>query len=167
MAEVRFRVRITQAARLAGVHKTTILRALKSGKLSATEGHDGARRIDIAELERVYGQLRTGAAPVAEAVARTGALPSENVELVAELRRQIEELRRDFEAREAKLERELEAERTERRELVQVVAKLRLEHHPAPATPRAPRPRRQEKPAPDPAPAPGLFDLALGLLRRR
>jgi len=43
-----------QAARLTGTSKTTITRAIKAGRLSATRRDDGGYRIDPAELARVY-----------------------------------------------------------------------------------------------------------------
>ena len=43
-----------QAAKLAGVGKTTLTRAIKSGRLSADRRDDGSYRIDPAELARVY-----------------------------------------------------------------------------------------------------------------
>lgn len=43
-----------QAARLAGMSKTTLTRAIKAGRLSASRRDDGSYAIDPAELERVY-----------------------------------------------------------------------------------------------------------------
>ena len=43
-----------QAARAAGVSKTSIHRAIKSGKLSASREADASYKIDPAELFRVY-----------------------------------------------------------------------------------------------------------------
>jgi excisionase family DNA binding protein len=43
-----------QAARLTGLGKTTITRAIKAGRLSATRRDDGSYEIDPAELHRVY-----------------------------------------------------------------------------------------------------------------
>lgn len=43
-----------QAARLTGTSKTTITRAIKAGRLSATRRDDGSYGIDPAELSRVY-----------------------------------------------------------------------------------------------------------------
>lgn len=43
-----------QAAKLANVGKTTLTRAIKSGRLSAERMADGSYRIDPAELSRVY-----------------------------------------------------------------------------------------------------------------
>jgi hypothetical protein len=47
-------VSLGQAAKLAGLGKTTLARAIKSGRLSATRRDDGGYQIDISELERVY-----------------------------------------------------------------------------------------------------------------
>jgi hypothetical protein len=47
-------VSLGQAARLAGVDKTTLTRAIKAGRLSATRRDDGGYLIDPAELSRVY-----------------------------------------------------------------------------------------------------------------
>ncbi len=43
-----------QAARLTGTSKTTLTRAIKAGRLSASRREDGGYRIDPAELSRVY-----------------------------------------------------------------------------------------------------------------
>ena len=45
---------IAQAARTAGVARSTIYAHLRSGKLSATRTPTGERRIDTSELTRVY-----------------------------------------------------------------------------------------------------------------
>jgi hypothetical protein len=45
---------LTEAAKLTGKDKTTIHRAMKSGRLSFIVGDDGDRQIDPAELERVF-----------------------------------------------------------------------------------------------------------------
>ena len=46
------------AAQHTGTSKSTILRAIKSGRLSATRLEDGTYEIDAAELERVYPAQR-------------------------------------------------------------------------------------------------------------
>ncbi len=46
---------IAQAARTAGVARSTIYSHLRSGKLSAIRTPTGERRIDTSELTRVYG----------------------------------------------------------------------------------------------------------------
>lgn len=45
---------VGQAARLVGCGKTTITRAIKSGRISAERLDDGSYRIDGSELMRVY-----------------------------------------------------------------------------------------------------------------
>jgi hypothetical protein len=47
-------ISLGQAAKLAGVGKTTLSRAIKAGKLSASRRDDGSYEIDPAELSRVY-----------------------------------------------------------------------------------------------------------------
>ena len=49
---------IVQAARTAGVARSTIYSHLRAGKLSATRTPTGERRIDTSELARVYGTVR-------------------------------------------------------------------------------------------------------------
>jgi excisionase family DNA binding protein len=48
-----------QAADLTGKHRSTIIRAIESGRLSATRDELGHHLIDPAELERAYGTLRS------------------------------------------------------------------------------------------------------------
>jgi predicted site-specific integrase-resolvase len=54
---------LSEAARLAGRNQSTIHRAMKAGRLSYTTDEAGERRVDVAELERVFGirtsELRT------------------------------------------------------------------------------------------------------------
>lgn len=57
-----------QAAKLAGVGKTTLTRAINSGRLSAQRQDNGSYRIDPAELSRVY-EIRI---ETPETVAATG-----------------------------------------------------------------------------------------------
>ena len=48
-----------QAAKATGKAKTTIQRAVKSGKISATKSDSGAYDIDPSELHRVYSAIGT------------------------------------------------------------------------------------------------------------
>ena len=53
----------TQAAKAAGIGRSTLYRYLSKGKLSTTQHPKGGRGIDTAELERVFGPLeQTGTA---------------------------------------------------------------------------------------------------------
>ncbi len=81
-------VSVRMAAALAGKDRSTILRAIESGKLSATKNDFGRFLIEPAELERVYGMLRP--APVhldvvhEDAPLDTGA-PARELELMREM----------------------------------------------------------------------------------
>ena len=85
------------AARAVGVHKATLHRAVKSGRLSARRNEDGTYAIDAAELSRVYDvqPLATVAAVVAcdspQLGSATAATPSptNNLQLIDELRSQL------------------------------------------------------------------------------
>lgn len=46
---------ISEAAKLVGRDRKTLYRAIKEGRLSATQDATGARQVDIAELVRVFG----------------------------------------------------------------------------------------------------------------
>jgi hypothetical protein len=55
---------LATAAAACGVNKSTVLRAIKSGKISATRNEHSEWQIDPAELHRVYPPIaRTAAAP--------------------------------------------------------------------------------------------------------
>lgn len=56
-------VNVTEAARLAGVSRPTLYRRMESGKLSFTLDANNERRVDTAELLRVFGKLRDADTP--------------------------------------------------------------------------------------------------------
>lgn len=60
---------LREAARQVGVSRQSIYRLVSQGKLSATVGHDGQKRIDTAELLRVFGSLTPRQPETAETVA--------------------------------------------------------------------------------------------------
>jgi Helix-turn-helix domain len=76
-----------QAAKAADVSKTTIQRAIKSGRLSASRQDDGSYVIDPAELHRVFPRDGHGDSEMARSVTvnATGELRAE----IAGLREQI------------------------------------------------------------------------------
>jgi hypothetical protein len=51
---------LAEAAKLTGRNQSSIHRAMKAGRLSYTKNEVGERRIDVAELERVFGNLKIG-----------------------------------------------------------------------------------------------------------
>ena len=100
----------TAAALVAGVNRSTIARAVKSGRLSATKSATGERCIDQAELLRVFGPFQ-GVAP---ALAPALPVPDQSI-LVEVLRDQL----RQSQDREARLLAMLEGEQSARRDLEQ------------------------------------------------
>jgi hypothetical protein len=46
---------LAEAARLCGRNRSTIHRAMQTGRLSYTKTAGGERRVEVAELERVFG----------------------------------------------------------------------------------------------------------------
>jgi hypothetical protein len=97
---------LTQAATATGKSKSTINRAIKSGKLSAKRHEDGSYSIDGAELSRVFrfgthsGSKWVSPEPPAEPV-RTATLEAENAALRAALDREreaLDDLRADRDA---------------------------------------------------------------------
>lgn len=63
-------VSISEAATLVGRDRKTLYRAIKEGRLSATQGVTGSRQVDIAELARVFGVF-----PVARDSGETAEMP--------------------------------------------------------------------------------------------
>ena len=86
---------LSQAAKAAGKSKSTINRAIKSGKLSATRHDDGSYTIDGSELSRAFqigtpkGSEWISATPQTEPVG-TAVLEVENAALRAALDRERE-----------------------------------------------------------------------------
>lgn len=116
---------INAAARAASVARSTIQRAIKTGRLSAVSTATGERSIDLAELLRVFGPLpqtrpeRAAALPPAAASDATG-----EATLVGVLQDQLQQaLERERQAIDRAQEREsrllalLETEQQARREL--------------------------------------------------
>ena len=115
-------VGVTQAAKMTGRDPSTIFRALRTGRLSYTKDEAGNRRIDIAELERLYPLVKrpdaepTNGAIRAPARARTGT-PAGEVEALRLLVAAKDEALRDLRARVDAIEARLDASEAERRQL--------------------------------------------------
>ena len=107
-------VTIAQAARTAGVARSTIYSHLRSGKLSATRTPTGERRIDTSELSRVYGPVgHTTQSDVVSSTPHNAAL----------LQAKIESL----EAQNKLLRDEVQAGREEKAKLLDVISQGLLE----------------------------------------
>ena len=79
---------VTSAAAAAGINKTTLLRAIKAGRISAQRDETGSWQIDAAELHRVFPlpTVATDHSAAAERDAITNALVSELCEIIVNLR---------------------------------------------------------------------------------
>jgi hypothetical protein len=95
------------AVELTGKDRSTLTRAIESGKLSATKNEHGRYLVDPAELERVYGTLRTPALQInavpEDAQAMQSAALARELELTREMLTQERVLR---EREQASFERE-------------------------------------------------------------
>lgn len=114
---------LQQAATVTGKAKSTIQRAIKSGKLSASRNSDGSYSIDSSELARVYPLQATGSDPP---TMKQDATHERNNE-TALLQLKIELLQMQLEqAKETTndLRRRLDASDAERRQLLNL-----LQHH--------------------------------------
>ena len=110
---------LTAAAQAAGVNRSTVARALKNGRLSATNNEMGERCIDTAELMRVFGPLK------ADAQANAHHLPMQAIGVDALVKVLQEQLRHATEREQQGRERELrllamlEVEQAARRDMEQ------------------------------------------------
>ncbi|WP_313138105.1 hypothetical protein [Paracoccus jeotgali] len=90
---------LSQAAKATGKSKSTLNRAIKSGKLSAARNDDGTFSIDPAELFRAFPERASDPTPERPAVqAGTGELQSRVNTLEALLQKEREALEREREA---------------------------------------------------------------------
>ena len=111
-----------QAARAAGRSKTTIHRAIKSGRLSAAKTERGGYEIDPAELSRAYPATGNGSVPLEQSVTE------DRIESPAELRGERDRFRALAEERAETirdLRARLDAEAEERRRLTTLLTDQR------------------------------------------
>lgn len=104
-----------EAADLVGMSKTSILKAIKTGRLSATKNTDGEWRIEPVELFRVYAPVGSGTQqPSAESVREDTPNKEDNPRLeLLYLRERLAEKDETI----ADLRKRLDAEAEERRRL--------------------------------------------------
>jgi hypothetical protein len=116
-----------EAARAIGRSKTTLGRAIKSGRISAARGEDGSYLIDPAELHRVFAVTRDGHPRMERSVTLNGPEPAPSPEtlalrqLLADREETIRDLRQRLDAEAEERRREAE----ERRRLTMLLADQR------------------------------------------
>jgi hypothetical protein len=89
---------LASAAAATGANRSTILRAIKAGRLSAQRDAQGGWEVDPAELHRVFPPLPAAAAAAQETAQRDAladALVTELRGVIADLRQDREDLRQD------------------------------------------------------------------------
>ena len=129
--------KLAAAAKAVGRDKTTVLRAIKAGKLSgARDPVTGGWMVEPAELHRFYG---TAALAVADATAQHGDATARHDDATAELRARLvdkDALVAELRETNADLRRRLDAEAEERRRLTAVLSDLRAATPPPAAAAR-------------------------------
>lgn len=133
---------VAEAARRAGVERTTLYRKLQKGELSVTTDGAGGKLIDAAELLRLYPDADV-LTPIDELInspeqqhASEADAPVLRQELalrerrVAELERQLEQVRRDKDDVIDDLRRRLDSESEERRRLTAILTDQRVTERP-------------------------------------
>jgi|SRR5204863_3473263 len=125
---------LSEAAKLTGRNQSTIHRAMKAGRPSYAVGEGGERRIDTAELDRVFGIKVNGAMP--DAMAQPVQRHIAQADDIALLREQLgdrDETIRDLRAR-------LDASEQERRTVQAQLTALLSDQRPPEASPPATAP---------------------------
>jgi hypothetical protein len=118
---------LSEAARLTGRNQSTIHRAMKTGRLSYTVDDAGERRIDTAELDRVFPIKVNGADgsasldAMAQPVQSKGTHAAESERVIAAQRGTIEQMDATIRDLRARLDREAE----ERRSLIAILTDQR------------------------------------------
>ena len=110
---------LTAAAQAAGVNRSTVARALKNGRLSATNNEMGERCIDTAELMRVFGPLKADAQANAHPLSMQAIGVDALVEVLQKQLRHATEREQQGRERELRLLAMLEVEQAARRDMEQ------------------------------------------------
>ena len=105
---------LTQAAKTAGIARSTLYRAIHDGRISVVSKPDGGKGIDTSELQRVFGPLQS-----ATKLARQYDAPQD----VALLQTRIDALERENRL----LRDEIQASRERENKLLDVVSQGLLE----------------------------------------
>jgi excisionase family DNA binding protein len=81
---------LAQAAQRVGLHRSNLLRAIKSGRISGSRDGSGAWMVDESELVRVFPEVRTGAHQPAQPDALLQLRLEHAEQRVCDLTRQLE-----------------------------------------------------------------------------
>ncbi len=121
---------LSEAAKLANISASAILKSIKRGRLSAVrDDFRGQWRIDVSELSRVY-PLKSAPTPVTDK-------PIESGEILAERVRALERLVGTLESERNDLRRRLDIEAEERRRLTLMLTHQTEKPHDTTQQPRS------------------------------
>ena len=87
---------IKEALAVISVSESSLRRDIKKGKVSSEKDLQGRRRIDVSELERVYGQLKhaNGAPDIFDASVRESQMTADDTpKIIALLEGQVQDLK--------------------------------------------------------------------------
>lgn len=110
------RLTIKEAVTIAQVSESTLRRDIKSGKVSSEKDDRGRRRIDTAELVRVYGML-THLTPSNDSEMNTVDTPRDAPKIIALLETQVDDLKA-----------QLESANAEKKELLELANRLQKQN---------------------------------------
>ena len=105
---------LTQAAKTAGIARSTLYRAIRNGRLSVVSKPNGSKGIDTSELQRVFGPLQSTTKPTRQ---------NDTLQDVALLQARIDALEREN----GLLRDEIQASRERESKLLDVVSQGLLE----------------------------------------
>ena len=91
---------IKEAIAVIPVSESSLRRDIKKGKVSSEKDLQGRRRIDVSELERVYGQLKhaNGTSDIPDASARKSQMTGDDTpKIIALLEGQVQDLKAQLE----------------------------------------------------------------------
>ena len=115
------KLNITDAAKAVGKPRSTLYRHMNNGKVSSEDDGEGNKVIDVSELQRVYGEVNTGATSsvASQSVAMHQSATPQNAAKIQLLEQKIEFLERE---RDTEKERRKMAE-DEKAKLLEIVEK--------------------------------------------
>ncbi len=85
------KLNLTQAARAAGISRTTLYRHIEKGKVTCEINKKGQKIIDVSELIRVYGEIKKPDTPTERTTERPSG-QTETVEVVQVLQERVRDL---------------------------------------------------------------------------
>lgn len=88
------KIRFTEAVKMLPVSESTLRRDMRKGKVSVDKDRNGRNVFDVAELQRVYGELKRNAdTPVSDEPVKLGQMTGDDTPMIALLEGQVQDLK--------------------------------------------------------------------------